>query len=84
MLIHLNESELLKRLSEGDRNAFVMLYHRNINNLYRYIYLISKSAELIEEILQCVFIKIGRHRQSLVYIHSFQSYVYRSAKNLLS
>ncbi|SEO06605.1 RNA polymerase sigma-70 factor, ECF subfamily [Mucilaginibacter gossypiicola] len=83
MLIHLDESELLKRLSEGDRRAFTTLYNRNINNLYRYIYLISKSAELTEEIVQCVFIKIWERRQSMEHIHSFQSYVYRSAKNLL-
>ncbi|WPV00673.1 sigma-70 family RNA polymerase sigma factor [Mucilaginibacter sp. cycad4] len=83
MLIQLDEGELLNRLSKGDRKAFTVLYNRNINNLYRYIYLICRSAGLTEEIVQCVFIKIWERRESLVNVVSFQSYVYRSAKNLL-
>ncbi|WEA00515.1 RNA polymerase sigma factor [Mucilaginibacter sp. SJ] len=83
MLIQLDESELLARLSKGDRKAFTLLYNRNINNLYRYIYLICRSSELTEEIVQCVFIKIWERRESLANVVSFRSYVYRSAKNLL-
>jgi RNA polymerase sigma-70 factor (family 1) len=83
MLIQLDESELLARLSKGDRRAFTVLYNRNINNLYRYIYLICRSSELTEEIVQCVFIKIWERRESLTNVVSFRSYVYRSAKNLL-
>jgi RNA polymerase sigma-70 factor (ECF subfamily) len=83
MLVQLDEGELIRRLSLGDRKAFTVLYNRNINNLYRYIYLISKSTELTEEIVQCVFIKIWERRETLENITSFRSYVYRSAKNLL-
>ncbi len=83
MSVQLDESELTKRLSHGDRKAFTILYNQNINNIYRFIYLICKSTELTEEIVQCVFIKIWERRETLANISCFRSYVYRSAKNLL-
>lgn len=84
MLVQLlDENELIKRLSHGDRKAFTVLYNRNINNLYRYINFICKSKELTEEIVQCVFIKIWERRETLGDITSFRSYLYRSAKNRL-
>ncbi|QEM07177.1 sigma-70 family RNA polymerase sigma factor [Mucilaginibacter rubeus] len=83
MLVQLDESELIKQLSRGDRKAFTVLYKRDINNLYRYIYFICNSKELTEEIAQCIFIKIWERRETLGNITSFRSYLYRSAKNLL-
>jgi len=78
-----DEADLLRQVSEGDRKAFTILYSRYLNQLYRYIYLFTKSKEISEEIVQNVFIKIWTNRQALTNITSFKGYLYRSAKNLL-
>jgi RNA polymerase sigma-70 factor (family 1) len=83
MIDSLDETELIKRISDGDRKAFAQLYSQYINSLHRYIYLFTKSKYVTDEILQNVFIKIWERRQTLDQITSFKAYVYRSAKNML-
>ena len=67
----------------GDRKAFNILYTQYLSQLYRYIYLFTKSKEQSEEIVQDVFVKIWEKRENLTHITSFKSYLYKSAKNLL-
>lgn len=83
MSVQLDELELTRRLSRGDQKAFTILYNRNINNLYRYVFLICKSDELTEEIVQRAFVKIWERREMLENVNSFQAYLYRTAKNHL-
>lgn len=83
MTEHDDERELLKRIADDDRAAFTILYSHHLNNLYRYIYLFTKSKDTSEEIIQNVFIKIWERRETLGSITSFKAYLYRSAKNLL-
>lgn len=78
-----DEIELIKRITDSDREAFTILYSRYINGLYRYLYLFTKSKVLSEEILQDVFIKIWTRRETLQNITSFKPYLYKSAKNLV-
>ncbi|RZK68227.1 MAG: sigma-70 family RNA polymerase sigma factor [Pedobacter sp.] len=47
------------------------------------MFLICKSTEVTEEVVQCVFIKIWERREMLGNVVSFQAYLYRSAKNRL-
>ena len=81
--IHSDECDLLKRIALGDRKAFTIVYTRYLHDLYRYVYLFTKSKEKSEEIVQAVFVKIWEHRDTLVNVMNFKSYVYRSARNLL-
>jgi RNA polymerase sigma-70 factor (ECF subfamily) len=83
MALHEDEGELLNRVAEGDRDAFTTLYSRYINDLYRYLYLFTKSRKSSEEIIQKVFVKIWERRASLGNIAFFKAYLYRAAKNLL-
>lgn len=78
-----DEIELLKRIAAGDRKAFTIVYSHYLADLYRYVYLFTKSKERSEEIVQAVFIKMWEHRSTLSNIGSFKGYVYRCAKNLL-
>jgi RNA polymerase sigma-70 factor (family 1) len=81
--IHSDECDLLKRIATGDRKAFTLVYTRYLHDLYRYIFLFTKSKEKCEEIVQAVFVKIWEHRDALVNIMNFKNYVYRCARNLL-
>jgi RNA polymerase sigma-70 factor (family 1) len=78
-----DEPTLLKQIAEGDRKAFSTLYEQYLGELYRYVYLFTKSKEQSEEIVQDVFLKIWEKRESLAHINSFKAYLYRSAKNLV-
>jgi RNA polymerase sigma factor (sigma-70 family) len=83
MTDNLDETELIKRITNGDRSAFTIIYSRYLNSLYRYVYLFTKSKDVSDEIIQNLFIKIWEKRQTLVDVNSFKAYVYRSAKNML-
>jgi RNA polymerase sigma-70 factor (ECF subfamily) len=78
-----NKDKLLAKVAGGDRDAFTQLYTDHLNNLFRYIFLITRSKEETEEILQEVFIRIWENRSKLVAIDSFENYVFRCAKNKL-
>ncbi|MBS1567166.1 MAG: RNA polymerase sigma-70 factor [Bacteroidetes bacterium] len=75
------EHELLQRIARGDRVAFNKLYTRYLDNLYRYVFLFTRSAEISEEIVQDVFIRLWESRDLLADVHSFQPYLLRAAKN---
>ena len=72
---------LLKRISEGDRTAFMQFYSSHLNRLYRYIYLFTKSKEDTEDILQEILIRIWENREKLPEIESPASYLTKIAKN---
>jgi RNA polymerase sigma-70 factor (family 1) len=78
-----DEKELIYRVIQSDRKAFSLLYSRHLNNLYRYIYLFTKSRQTSEEIVQKVFVKIWEHREKLTNVNCFKAYLFRAAKNLL-
>lgn len=78
-----DEKELLAMVATGNRQAFTQLYTTHLNNLYRYIFLFTKSKEETEEILQEIFIKIWENRERLPEIDSLKNYLFRFAKNKL-
>ncbi|MDP4286224.1 MAG: RNA polymerase sigma-70 factor [Bacteroidota bacterium] len=78
-----NEKELLAMVATGNRQAFTQLYTTHLNNLYRYIFLFTKSKEETEEILQEIFIKMWENREKLHDVDSVKNYLFRCAKNKL-
>jgi len=54
-----------------------------LDEVYRYIFLLTKSEEKTEDIVQNTFLKIWEKRSVLVNVRSFRSYVYKVSKNLL-
>jgi RNA polymerase sigma-70 factor (ECF subfamily) len=70
-------------VATGNRPAFTQLYTTYLKDLYRYIFLFTKSKEESEEILQDIFIKIWENREKLPEIDSFKNYLFRFAKNKL-
>jgi RNA polymerase sigma-70 factor (ECF subfamily) len=78
-----HDRELIERVVDGDRKAFTTLYSRHLDNLYKYIYLFTKSDEESEELVQKVFVSIWEHRSTLHQVKSFKAYIFRCAKNRL-
>ena len=75
------ERELLEQLSAGDRAAFTRIYNEQYSNLYRYLFVVTKSAEASEEILQDVFLKLWIKRATLTGVLSLKDYLFRMARN---
>ena len=76
-----NENELLKQVVQGDEIAFEKLFQQYKNKLYAFIYQLSGSATIAEDVLQDVFLKIWRTRTQLTGIDNFNAYLYRMAQN---
>ncbi|SHE46810.1 RNA polymerase sigma factor [Chryseobacterium takakiae] len=49
---------LLKKIKTGDRPAFMILYERYWDDLYRFVFARTKDKELAEELLQNLWIKV--------------------------
>ncbi|AZA93551.1 RNA polymerase sigma factor sigX [Chryseobacterium nakagawai] len=56
--MNLTDSTLLKKIKSGDRPAFMLLYDRYWDSLYRFVFVRTKDKEASEELLQNLWIKI--------------------------
>lgn len=75
------EKSLLKRVSQGDENAFGILFHTYHNKLGAYILKLTESFPITQEIVQDVFLTIWQHRATLEDINRFEPYLFVIARN---
>lgn len=76
-----NETHLLQQVANGDETAFSELYYRYHNTLGIYIYQLTQSRELSEEIVQDVFLKIWVGRKGLTEVNNFKAWLFIVSKN---
>lgn len=79
-----NEKDLLIRLMEGDQTAFDQLYRHHANRIYGKLLKFTKSAEVSEELLQDLFMKVWEKRDGINPALPFKSYLFRIAEHLIS
>lgn len=72
---------LLLKISNGDQVAFALLFERYRNQLFTYLFKITKSAETSEEIVLDVFLKIWHGKELIPQIENFNAFLYRVAHN---
>ena len=75
------EKEIVKRLTEGDEQAFEKIYQAYGPRLYPKLLRLVKSVSPTEEILQEVFIKIWEYRASIDPEKSFRAFLFKIAEN---
>lgn len=75
------ERELLSLVAVGDESAFTVLFHQWRPLLASYIYRITNSKVLTEEIVQDVFLKIWMTRETLEEISNFKAYLFIVSRN---
>lgn len=51
------ESLVIRRIKQGDKNAFQKLFDQNVNQLYRFLCQFTKDKDLVEDWVQRAFIK---------------------------
>ena len=73
--------EVLLKVAQGDEKAFAVLLKNYHNMIAGYLLSITESEELVQEIVQDVFMKIWTNRATLGNIESFKSYLLVVARN---
>lgn len=77
----MNEQALLQQLALGDREAFTTIYQQYHAGIYNYLLKFTRNPALTEDLVHDVFLKIWEVRAQLDIRKSFDSYLYRLARN---
>lgn len=72
----------VRELVLGNHEAYKSLFMKYFPKVKYFIAHLIKSDAIAEELAQDVFMKIWEHRERLESLQSFNSYVYRMAKNI--
>ncbi len=75
------EADTLIAIADGDRNAFARLFYRYHQELGEYVYRLTKSKIISEEIVQDAFMKVWVNRAMLPGIRSFRAYLFTITRN---
>ncbi|RYF16279.1 MAG: RNA polymerase sigma-70 factor [Oxalobacteraceae bacterium] len=73
--------DLWLKVSEGDVNAFNLLFKSHYKSLCISALLLLKDEESAEDVVQEVFLKIWNKRKELAQVTNITSYLYISVKN---
>ncbi|WP_316802965.1 RNA polymerase sigma-70 factor [Pedobacter nototheniae] len=77
----LQDIELLLKLKDGDPSAFAEIYNQYRSKILVYAAALCKSADLAEEIVQEVFIKIWQKRSQINTDRLFSAYIKKITLN---
>jgi RNA polymerase sigma-70 factor (family 1) len=78
-----NEPELLRQVSQGDRDAFRVFYTHYYGYVQRYVALFEPSGESLEELTQDVFVRIWEKREHLGKVESLKNYLFLITRNVV-
>jgi len=73
-----SDAELWVRFKSGDKSAFKAIYYKYYMTLYRYGLKTSLDADLAEDTLQDLFLKLWKNRSTVGEVASVKSYLYRA------
>ncbi len=76
-----NEKYLLFKVANDDDDAFNQLFHLHHNKIALFIYQLTRSEIITEEIVQDVFMKVWIHRKDLHAVDNFESWIFIIARN---
>ncbi|WP_182953748.1 RNA polymerase sigma-70 factor [Pedobacter gandavensis] len=76
-----NEIYILKKIAEGDERSFAELFHWYAKPLAEFVFKLTDSIDITEEIIQDSFIKIWVRRETLTDISNFSGYLYILCRN---
>lgn len=76
------ESEIVRRAQEGDRDAFRELVERNQRKVYSICYGMLKNEQDSLDVSQEVFVKVYRYLEKFNHQSSFYTWLYRITVNM--
>lgn len=78
-----NEAELLSLIAQGDQHAYQVIFQKYRDTIYNAALLLSKSADLAEDITQDVFTMVWEKRHTLPAVEKFEGLLFITARNLI-
>ncbi len=76
-----DDAYCLIKIKEGDEFYFNVIFEKYRNQLFTYLYKVSKSKEIAEEIVLDVFLKLWHGREAITEIQKLESFLYTIAHN---
>ncbi|QKJ30256.1 RNA polymerase sigma-70 factor [Mucilaginibacter mali] len=76
-----NDDELLLQVADSNEAAFTRLFENYHQQLGLFIFRLTDSMEMAEEVVQDVFLKIWTNHHELAGIRNFKAYLFVAAKN---
>ncbi len=73
--------EWLELIAEGNENAFRQLFDAYRPRIYTFLLRVTGSADVAEDAVQDIFLKLWKDRTKLVQIENFNAYLHRMAQN---
>ncbi|MEX2594035.1 MAG: sigma-70 family RNA polymerase sigma factor [Anditalea sp.] len=79
----LEETELWHLIAKGNQNAFAYIYTTYSKDMYKYGHKFTQETELIEDVIQDVYVHIWELRNSLTVKKSIKFYLFSSFRREL-
>ena len=76
-----DEHTLLIKAAKGDETAFSCLFYRHYQKILAFMIRLTRSAEVAEDIVQDVFLKVWEKREALTEVDRFDAYLYVLCRN---
>jgi len=76
-----SDSEIIRRIRQGDKQEFEKLFRSSYVSLVRYAKTILKDHDTAEEIVQDLFFRLWQDRVNLTIESSLNGYLFRSVHN---
>jgi RNA polymerase sigma-70 factor (family 1) len=71
----------LSKVKEGDEHFFNLIFEKYRNQLFAYLFKVTKSRETSEEIVLDVFLKLWYGREAITEIENLEAFLFRVAHN---
>ncbi|NUQ13193.1 MAG: RNA polymerase sigma-70 factor [Gemmatimonadaceae bacterium] len=75
------DAELVRRIRAGDERALEIVFRAHYAPMASFVQRYVRSADLAEELVQDVFLKLWSRREQLAEIETFRTYLFRAARN---
>ena len=78
-----NEEALLRRVADGDQEAYRVLFDRYWDLMYANALHFTKSPEWAKDLAQDIFLKIWMMREKLPAVQRFDAFLFTVSKNMI-
>lgn len=76
-----SDAELVRRIRTGDERALEAVFRQHYAGMASFVQRYVRSADLAEELVQDVFLKLWSKREHLADIETLRTYLFRAARN---
>ncbi|WP_299674995.1 RNA polymerase sigma factor [uncultured Tenacibaculum sp.] len=78
----LSDSALMLKVKSGERHTLGLLYERYKKRLFGFFFQMSKDANLCEDLVQNVFIRVIKYKHTYTEESNFLSWIFKIARNV--